>query len=274
MPVKTKKWLGILLCPVLLLVLLAGILLAIRLPAAPPDTLPETQTTVAETLGALPPNPFGAEDFRYVDGFLTGPDGTCIPGIDVSSHQESVDWQQVKAAGMEFVMIRLAYRGSIEGALIPDEMAQDHYRGAKEAGLLVGGYIFTQSVSPDEGVEDAQYVLELSRDWVLDLPLVYDWELIDERYRNGNVDRQTLTDTMLSFCQTVEASGKEAMIYFNITNTRNNFYLGKVSDYDFWLASYSDKLDFPYRVDMWQYTNCGRVPGIEGDVDINLYFPK
>ena len=179
----------------------------------------------------------------------------------------------MKASGIEFVMIRLAYRGSIEGALIPDQMAQEYYQGAKEAGLKVGGYIFTQAITVEEALEDAAYVLELSEGWELDMPLVYDWEIIDKSYRNGNLDKDTLTQMMLAFCGAIEDAGHEAMIYFNKSNTRENFYLEELAEYGFWLANYRHQLDFAYRVDMWQYTCEGSVPGIEVDVDINLYFP-
>lgn len=274
MPVKTKKWRYIGIGSGILALLLAGLLLLLLLPGEEPANGPETPETSPDTTHSLEANPFSPDDFGYDGDYLTCLTGESVLGIDVSSHQKQIDWQQVKAAGVEFVMIRLAYRGSIEGALVADEMAQDHYRGAKAAGLQVGGYIFTQSISVAEGIEDAEFVLSQVKDWELRMPLVYDWEIIDESYRNGKLDRQTLTDIMLSFCETVEAAGQEAMVYFNISNTKHNFYLEQLEGYGFWLANYTDRLDFPYRVDMWQYTCTGAVAGIAGDVDINLYFPK
>lgn len=270
MPVKTKKQLYLWSCVGLSAVLLMGLCMLLLLPPSAPKV---PQAPTATTGPTLPANPIAPESFVYRGDYLTCLTQESILGIDVSSHQEKIHWQQVKDAGVEFVMIRLAYRGSIEGALMADEMAQEYYEGAKAAGLKVGGYIFTQSISVAEGMEDADLVLELTRDWELDMPLVYDWEILDESYRNSKLDRQTLTDIMLAFCQRVESAGQEAMIYFNISNTKHNFYLDKLMDYGFWLANYTDTLDFPYRVDMWQYTCTGSVPGINGDVDINLYFP-
>ena len=270
MPVKTKKslwiWLG-LGAGIAVLLAAALLLLLPRQSATPPETEATTRPTLATS-------PVTAQDFSYNGDYLTCLTRESMLGIDVSSLQKEIDWQQVKDAGVKFVMIRLGYRGSIEGALEADAYAQANYEGAKAAGLQVGGYIFTQSISVEEGLEDADLVLDMVKDWELDLPLVYDWEVVEPHYRNGNLDRRTLTDIMLAFCEKIENAGHKAMVYFNITQTRENFFLEELTDYGFWLANYGDTLNFPYKVDMWQYTDTGRVPGITGNVDINLYFPE
>lgn len=265
MPTKTRTkaywWIG------------AGVLAAAAILAAVLLLLPREETQEETAPPPLTEHVYTATDFGYENGYLTCLTGTSILGIDVSVHQGDIDWEQVKAAGVDFVMIRVAYRGSIEGALSTDEMAQINYEGAKAAGLKVGGYIFTQSISAEEGIEDALYVMDIVKDWELDMPLVYDWEIVDESYRNGQLDMRTLTDIMKSFCQTVEAAGHDAMIYFSPSLAEQNFYLEELTDYGFWLAHYTDQMTFPHKVDMWQYTCTGSVPGIEGDVDIDLYFP-
>ena len=245
-------------------VVLTAVLLLFRQEA------PQPQETTAPTAteATLP-----AMEFTYENGYLHCLSEPSILGIDVSVHQKNIDWQQVKAAGVEFVMIRVAYRGSIEGLLVPDEMAQQNYTGAKAAGLRVGAYIFTQSISVQEGIEDARYIMDMVKDWQLDMPLVYDWEIVEDHYRNGQLDPRTLTDTMKAFCQTVEDAGYDAMIYCNPTQVAQNFYLEELTDYGLWLAHYTDQMTFPHKVDMWQYTCTGSVPGIEGNVDIDLYFP-
>ena len=238
----------------------------------PEETLPTTQP--AETTGpTVPVNTLSPRDFAYVGDYLTCTTRPSVMGLDVSYVQKEIDWEQVKAAGVEFAIIRLAYRGSIEGALFTDDWAQINYEGAKAAGIKVGGYIFTQSISPEEGVEDARYVMDIVKDWELDFPLVYDWEIIDKSYRNGNLSPRTLTDTMKAFCQEVEKNGYKAAVYFNLGQKDKNFHLEELQDYMFWLADYSGVMDCPYWVDMWQYTCTGSVPGIEGNVDINLFFP-
>lgn len=272
MPVKTKRklyiWLGAGLLAFALL--LTGLLLLFPRRETPE---PQQETAKSTTGPTIAPSVFTPEDFGYAGDFLTCLTQPSVLGIDVSVHQKEINWEQVAAAGVKFVMIRLAYRGSVEGLLFADELAQTYYEGAKAAGLEVGGYIFTQSISVAEGLEDAQFVLDIVKDWELDMPLVYDWEIVEPHYRNGNLDPRTLTDTMLAFCQKVEEAGHDAMVYFNISQDRDNFYLEELTEYGFWLADYSQRMDFPYQVDMWQYTCEGAVPGIAGNVDINLFFP-
>ena len=243
---------------------------------AKPETKPE-ETTAAATEETLPPpvlSAFTPEDFAYQGDYLTCLTGESVLGIDVSTHQKEIDWQQVKEAGVEFVMIRIGYRGSVEGLLFEDEWAQRNYKGAKKAGLKVGGYFFSQSISPEEAKEEAEYALKIIKGWRLDMPLVYDWEFIQEGYRTDVVDARLLTDCTRAFCETVEAEGYRPMVYFNADQSRKQLYLEELTDYDFWLALYTDQMTYEYQVDMWQYTDTGSVPGIEGDVDINLYFPK
>jgi GH25 family lysozyme M1 (1,4-beta-N-acetylmuramidase) len=241
----------------------------------PQQTLPSvsTDTTPTETTGPyIPPCRFTAEDFAYEGDYLTCITEECLIGIDVSKYQEQIDWEQVAAAGIRFVMIRLGYRGySGEGVLRPDEWAQRNYKGAKEAGLLVGAYFFSQAISVEEAVEEAHYALELTEGWELDLPIAYDWEFISEEARTANVDADTLTACAVAFCQEISDVGRRTMIY--IPPWTGTIHLDQLTEYPKWLARYTDTLDYPYDFDMWQYTCYGKVPGIEGDVDLNIFFP-
>jgi GH25 family lysozyme M1 (1,4-beta-N-acetylmuramidase) len=125
----------------------------------------------------------------------------------------------------------------------------------------------------EEAEEEARYAMELAKDWELDMPLVYDWECLAQDYRTTGVDARLLTDCTKAFCDTVQAQGHTPMVYFNPSQSRKQMHLAELTGYDFWLAMYSDQMNYPYKVDMWQYTNEGSVPGISGNVDINLYFP-
>ena len=257
-------WIGI---AVSLMVLVIAVELG-RQPAPPVETEP-TETTLA------PPetNPLSTKDFGYDGEYLTCLTEPSIRGIDVSSYQKDVDWEAVLESGVEYVIIRVGYRGYTKGNLYPDPLAQEHYQGAKAAGLKIGCYYFSQAITPQEAEEEARYTLEQIRDWELDMPVVYDWEYLGEEYRTASLDARTLTECTLAFCQTVKQAGYEPMVYFNSNQSKNQLYLEELTDYRFWLALYSEKMEYPYRVDMWQYTNKGSVPGISGNVDINLYFP-
>lgn len=270
-------WIGLVLAGMVLVgAVTAIVVLELRSAKAELPPAATTEATVTEpptTLPPPPPNVFDPEDFAYgEDGYLTCTVGEYQRGIDVSSFQGDVDWQAVADSGVEFVIIRAGGRGYGEGAMYEDSKAQQNYLGARAAGLKVGAYFFSQAISPEEAVEEAEYLMELTRDWELEMPLVYDWEYISEEARTGQVDRQTVTDCMLSFCDRVTREGHSAMIYFNPEHSRDLFHIEQIVDYPFWLAMYTDWMTYPYKIDMWQYTDQGTVPGIEGSVDINLYF--
>lgn len=236
----------------------------------------ETQATQPEqtepTLPVLdiPKSPYGPEDFGFQEQYRVCTAGPCMVGIDVSAWQENVDWTQVKEAGIEFVMIRLAWRGSSEGGIFEDQLAAEHYEGAKAAGLKVGGYFFSQAITPQEAVEEAEFLLSMVEDWQIDLPLAFDWEFAGGPRTDG-MDAQGITDCAKAFCQTIEAAGFDSMIYFNPHMAYYQIDLETLEEYGLWLAMWDSEMTFPYKVNMWQYTDQGSVPGIAGNVDLDLY---
>ena len=243
-----------------------------------PTTEPTSGTRPPETTEAtLPPppeNPYEPIDFDADEetGEITLTSGNAVKGIDVSEWQGDIDWQQVKDSGVEFVIIRVGGRGTETGGLYADDMAQTYYEGATEAGLKVGAYIFAQSITVEEAVEEAEFVLDAVKDWDVQMPLVYDWEYVDEVARTAAMDSRTLTDMAKAFCDTIEAAGYESMLYFGRSQSVDLLNLEELVDYPFWLAMYSTIMDYPYKIDMWQYTDQGTVPGISGNVDMNLLF--
>jgi len=273
---KRRKFLWITIgvgCFLLAALLLTVILLETRKPEPAAAETTTAPTTEATTLPPPPANVFDPVDFEYgEDGYLTCKAGDYTRGIDVSSFQGEIDWQAVADSGVTFAMIRAGGRGYGEGTLYEDSRAQANYEGAKAAGLKVGAYFFSQAITAQEAVEEAEYLLELTKDWELEMPVVYDWEYIDITARTGFVSKQTLTNCMLAFCDRIHEAGLQAMIYFNPDHSRDLFYIEQITEYPFWLAMYSDWMTYPYKIDMWQYTCEGTVPGIEGNVDINLYF--
>ena len=226
----------------------------------------------ARWTSSLRDNPYSPEDFGMQNGYVTCTAGPTRRGVDVSEYQEDVDWAQVKAAGFDFAFIRIGYRGYSIGQLKPDDYARENLAKAKAAGMDVGVYFYSQAVSPEEAKAEAQWCLEFLQSEALDLPVVYDWEWVSREARTGSMDRATLTECAKIFCETIENSGYQAMIYFNSHISRDLLDLEELAEYPFWLAQYKDQLDYPHRVDVWQYTETGSVPGIEGDVDIDLMF--
>lgn len=246
-----------------------------------PTTMATQPPTTAPTEPVPPLNPYGPEDFQLDEGgYMTCTVAPCRLGIDVSYVQGHIDWQQVKSAGIEFAMIRIAGRGwGDAGSLYYDDYWQQNYDGAKAAGLDVGCYFFSQAITEEEAVEEAAYLLAQLEERPMDMPVVYDWEYIDPLQihdipRTFMLSKRTLTECTKAFCETIADAGYEPMIYFNEKQSHRQMYLKELTDYKFWLAKYDTTLDYPYRVHMWQYTCEGTVPGISGHVDLNLYFPE
>lgn len=278
-----RFWLGVAVGAVAA-ALVAAILTVLLWPAPTVETVTvrETVYVTAETVApTLPPpeaNPLGPEDFTFENGFLTCTARPSVLGLDLSTHQKSVDWQTVRNAGVEFVMLRAGFRGYgvNSGVVDMDAMVRSHYAGAKAVGMKVGFYFFSQATSVAEAVEEANYLLTMLQNegWQVDMPIVYDWEYMGEGTRTEHVDARTVTDCAKAFCEMIRRAGYEPMVYFNSDQSRDNMELAELTDYKFWLAMYTYDMTYEYRVDMWQYTQTGTVPGIEGNVDIDLYFPE
>ncbi len=198
-------------------------------------------------------------------------------GIDVSEFQgEAIDWKQVKDSGVEFVIIRLGYRAYGDtGELVMDAMYEQNIKGALDAGLDVGVYFFSQAVSAAEAVEEAEFVLKHLKPYEITGPVVYDTEEIkwDAARTDKNTDKD-FTNFCKVFCDTVEQKGYDTMIYSNMKWMAFTLDMEELTEYDFWYADYHDIPQCPYDYEMWQFSETGAVPGINANVDLNLWFQK
>ena len=237
------------------------------------EEIVEEDTSPASVLHLLPENPYNKFDFQYDGWFLKSTATECLSGIDVSAYQGDIDWHQVAEAGVDFAIIRLGYRGYESGKLAEDKFARQNLEGAAAAGIQLGVYFFSQALTVEEAREEAQFVLEMIDPYEVAMPVVYDWEHVDnENARTNNMDPYVATDCAKAFLEVIDEAGYWPMMYFNTFQARKLFYLDQLMEYDFWLALYSDRMTFPYKVDMWQYTCTGTIPGVFGDVDVNVLF--
>ena len=130
------------------------------------------------------------------------------------------------------------------------------------------------ALSIEEVDEEIEFFLNILGDFELDMPLILDWEQVGvETARTNNMDARTLTNMQVHFCRTMTEMGYQPMVYFNWNQSSRLLYLSELEEYPFWLALYQDRMTYPYKVEMWQYTDQGKVPGIAGNVDINVYMP-
>lgn len=213
------------------------------------------------------------------NGFLTydSDEYSCKIGIDVSRYQGTIDWAAVKSAGVDFAMLRLGYRGYGTGAIVKDTYFDQNIRNALANGIEVGVYFFSQAINEAEAVEEAEYCMDVLRSYSITYPIVFDWEPYDSSLnpRTDGLSDAMLTKCAVAFCQAVEARGYESMVYSNLTYFYLHFDLSKLVDFPLWLAQYNKTPTFYYHFDMWQYSSTGTVPGIDGNVDLNIQFiPK
>lgn len=202
-------------------------------------------------------------------------DDECITqtGIDVSYHQGDIDWKAVKAAGVDFAMLRLGYRGYETGKINIDERFHEYARGALDAGLYIGVYFYSQAITPAEAEEEANTVLAELSEYEIMYPVVFDWEIVgDEAARTNEVSSAVLNECAAAFCNTVARGGYIPMIYSVKRMALFKYDMSRLAGFDFWLAEYRDRPEYPYEFEMWQYASDGHIDGIEGEVDLNMSF--
>ena len=195
-------------------------------------------------------------------------------GIDISSFSGDIDWEKVKEAGVDFVMVRLGGRGYGEdGAMYADERALEYIKGAQAVGIKAGGYFFSQAISSDEAAEEAKFIMDLLGDTKLDYPIAFDWEIIkNDEARTDGVSSTQATECARVFCETIKSFGYKPMIYSPSRELYFKYDLTKLKDFDIWYCEYAGVPEFYYQFTMWQYSETGSVPGIEGSVDLNICF--
>jgi len=194
-------------------------------------------------------------------------------GIDVSKHQGEIDWARVGQTDVEYVFIRVGYRGYGNGTMVLDEQFERNIKGALSVGLKVGVYFFSQAITQEEALEEAAFVLEQIAPYKVDYPVVFDVEKVsDSSARMNQLSVTERTDITLTFIKEIEEAGYTPMIYHNMEMGAVLLDLERLEGYDKWFAYYSDKLYYPYEYKIWQYSEKGTIDGINGNVDLNISF--
>ena len=193
-------------------------------------------------------------------------------GIDVSKYQKEIDWDVVAAQGVEFAIIRCGYRGMQTGTLVEDPYFKTNLEGAKNAGVKVGVYFFSQATSAIEAVEEASMCIELLDGAELDYPIFIDTEGGGGTARADLIDADTRTLVCQYFCKTIKNEGYTPGVYSGRYYYYNKVHAEALEEYTIWLAEYRDTPLYINRYDMWQYTSKGTVAGIEGYVDLNVSY--
>lgn len=196
-------------------------------------------------------------------------------GIDVSKFQGIIEWNLVAQDGVEFAFIRVGYRGwGSEGKLVEDDYFVANIEGAQAAGIKVGVYFYSQAITEEEALEEANFVLERIAPYHLDCPVVYDVEKNShDNARMNNISLEESTNNVIMFCQTIENAGYTPMIYHNLQWAVQKLDPSLLDQYGRWFATYgTDDPYYPYEYKVWQYSATGSVQGINGNVDMNISF--
>jgi len=212
------------------------------------------------------------------NGVLQQQAGGQLRGVDVSTWQNPINWGQVRGSGIHFAMIRAGYRGYGSGVLVEDDKFRIHAQGAQAAGLRVGVYYFSQAINEREAIEEASAAIAIARKHGISVgyPIAIDIEYSNSA-RNGRADGisgATRTAVARAFCETVKNAGYTPMIYASKSWFENTNFLNisQLSSYRIWLAHWAEQTNYKGRIDMWQYTSSGSVPGISGRVDMNISY--
>lgn len=198
-------------------------------------------------------------------------DNTSI-GIDVSKWQGNIDFNKVKEAGIEFVIMRIAYQKSPNDEFSIDPKFNEYYERAKKAGLKISVYVYNVSLNENDGIKCANYVFNMLNGDKLDLPIGYDFENWSN-FNEYNTSLHSLSSSYLAFSDTLKKHGYDSMLY------SSKYYLENVwlnyENSNIWLAHYTDKTDYQGKYMLWQMTSLAKIDGItENTVDIDILYKK
>lgn len=203
---------------------------------------------------------------------------TKLDCIDVSSHQNKIDWQSVADAGIDAAIIRAGYRGYDEGKLKEDKYFRTNLQGAYDAGLQVGVYFYTQAITAAEAAEEARFVTELLgqvKSVSLSLPVYIDMEHVDKA--QGRLDAKHFsaakhTELCNAFCDVIAAKGYQTGVYSNRSFMENSLLMDELEFHNVWLANYVFQTGYKGKYDVWQYSPNSTVKGIKGTVDRSVIY--
>ena len=195
-------------------------------------------------------------------------------GIDVSKYQSKIDWQQVKQAGVNFVIIRIGYRGYGSGTLVQDPLFEQHFTNARNAGLKVGVYFFSQAVNENEAREEAQGCWYVLNGRGLDYPIYFDSEASGASNGGGRADglgQADRTKCAIAFCEEVKALGYQPGVYASTQWFRKRLDLSQLTGYSIWNAHYN-VASSPIACNLWQGSCSARISGYNGQLDVNISY--
>lgn len=198
---------------------------------------------------------------------------TSYIGVDISKYNGDVDFTALKDAGMDYAMLRLGARGYGSGQIVLDEKFTDNITKAQNVGMDIGIYFFSQAITVDEAVEEANFVIQNLVNYKVTYPVAFDMEyVLNDTARIETLSREEKTTIAKAFLDTVKNAGYKPMLYGTKEWLIKQVDLTKLTGYDIWLSQQEDIPDYPYQFQMWQYTLEGSVLGVDTEADLNISF--
>lgn len=217
----------------------------------------------------------GLEDKAGLKRYMENGKKISYVGVDISRQNGDVNFASVKAAGVDYVMIRLGGRGYNTGQITLDENFKKNIEGAAAAGLDIGIYFYSQAISQEEAVEEVNFVIQNLEPYRAQVryPIAFDMEFVaNDAARIDGLSKEDKTNIATSFLEGVKAAGYVPMIYGDKEWLIKEIDLARLKDYDVWLAQEEDLPDYPYQYTMWQYSTDGVLNGVTGEANLNICF--
>lgn len=189
-------------------------------------------------------------------------------GIDVSQWQGEIDWARVKKSGIEFAFVRIGYQVGYDGEYVLDPYFYANIDGAEAAGLPVGIYFYSYARNVEQAKDQAEWILEKLGDRKAELGIAFDWENWGG-FNEAGMSFYTINKVAETFIDVVEETGRDGWLY------GSKVYLERIwkpENKRIWLAQYYDRVTYDGEYEIWQMSNTGRVPGIDGDVDLDIMY--
>ena len=198
------------------------------------------------------------------------PDGVTAQGIDVSEHQGRIDWDAVKASGIDFAILRVGFGAPSFGGRV-DYQFNRNISECERLGIPYGVYVYSYAFDNQQAADEASMVIDCLSGHNPRLPVYYDLEdktIIADGRQSGIASRAQ------TFCNKISSAGYKPGIYANL-NWFNNILTDPVfksGSWDHWIAQYNSQCHYTASYSFWQYTSRGKVSGISGNVDMNYAY--
>lgn len=194
-----------------------------------------------------------------------------LKGIDVSSYQENINWDKVKKDGIDFAILRLGFGSDIKSQ--DDDTFERNVKECERVGIPWGAYLYSYALTVDSAKSEAEHALRLLKGKKPTYPIVFDMEDADGyKNKHGFPSNQTLINICKTFLSTVEEAGYYVSLYASLSWLNNQLNSTELDRYDKWVAQWNKECNYKKPYGMWQYSDCGKVNGINGNVDMNYSY--